>query len=88
MENSSSSHIQIKDKTMSKENNGGPSFHFVETMCCAVFTGMMIRDYFAAKALSAYSINLSDEYEPVEYASAIARDCYIMADAMLKEREK
>jgi hypothetical protein len=46
-------------------------------------TGMTLRDYFAAKALSGL-INYSPE--PSEHES-IARLCYSLADAMLKARE-
>jgi hypothetical protein len=45
--------------------------------------GMTLRDYFAAKAvqgLLAGTLKSSD-------TSLIARDCYAMADAMLKARE-
>jgi hypothetical protein len=69
---------------MSNANTGGPAFPFV---CDADFdygTGMTLRDYFAAKAMQgllAGSLKSSDTH-------LIARDCYAMADAMLKERNK
>jgi hypothetical protein len=45
--------------------------------------GMTLRDYFAAKAMQgllAGTLKSSD-------TSLIARDCYAMADAMIKARE-
>ncbi len=47
------------------------------------FTGMTLRDYFAAQALSGL-INYSPE--PSEH-EAIAKLCYSLADAMMKARE-
>ena len=43
--------------------------------------GMTLRDYFAAKALPRVM-------QDGKSFSAIARDAYLMADAMLKEREQ
>jgi hypothetical protein len=42
--------------------------------------GMTLRDYFAAKAMQALAQG--------NYFDATARQAYMMADAMLKEREK
>ena len=44
--------------------------------------GMTLRDYFAAAALSSrgmYGANIRE--------NAVAKECYIIADAMLKARE-
>ena len=53
------------------------------------FTGMTLRDYFAAAALPAL---LASEEMPVtnatKYADATARAAYCMADAMIAERAK
>ena len=47
------------------------------------FEGMTLRDYFAAKALTTFKIgNLAGYYE--DYA----KSAYMMADAMLLERNK
>lgn len=46
--------------------------------------GMTLRDYFAAAALQglmAGSLNTDD-------CDAIAKDCYLLADAMIQERSK
>ena len=52
-------------------------------------TGMTLRDYFAAKALPSAIIDWSSTggIEDPEIVEVIARDCYLMADAMLKARE-
>jgi hypothetical protein len=66
---------------MSNINTGGPAFptpaHNLQN------DGMTLRDYFAAKAMQgllAGSLKSSDTH-------LIARDCYAMADAMIKARE-
>ena len=75
-------------------NTGGPAFPYV---CDADFdygTGMTLRDYFAAKAMQAilrgYDVVTSFEdeevNEPEGMPNLIAKDAYIMADAMLKAR--
>jgi len=50
--------------------------------------GMDLRDYFAAKAMQGYLASYPLESEPVKFATAIARDCYLLADAMLEARSK
>jgi hypothetical protein len=51
--------------------------------------GMTLRDYFAAKALPSVIIDWSSTggLEDPEIVEVIARDCYSMADAMMKARE-
>ena len=52
--------------------------------------GMTLRDYFAAKALPSVIddwLNTGDIFQDPEIAEVIGRDCYIVADAMLKARE-
>ena len=52
---------------------------------------MTLRDYFAAKAMHAVItdwLNTGDIFQDEEIAEVIARDCYIVADAMLKAREQ
>jgi hypothetical protein len=48
-----------------------------------VYKGMLLRDYFAAKAMQ--SMNSRPDYEDVP-AGAIALDAYALADAMMKAR--
>lgn len=77
---------------MNKTNTGGPAFPsgLKETDTDTVeslHTGMTLRDYFAAKALPtviADWLQTGDIFPDMEIAEVIARDCYIVADAMLK----
>ena len=46
--------------------------------------GMELRDYFAAMALTTFPI----EIKPVNTTKSIAEKCYVMADEMMKAREK
>jgi hypothetical protein len=70
------------------KNTGGPAFPVNQQLPEGMAnltpeTGMTLRDYFAAKAMQgllAGTLKSSD-------LSLIARDCYQMADAMLKARE-
>jgi len=56
------------------------------------YSGMTIRDYFAAKALeSPFLATMEFEGEEerwVEYAKKIAKHAGIVADAMMEERKK
>ena len=73
---------------MNDKNTGGPAFPVNQQLPEGMAnltpeTGMTLRDYFAAKAMQgllAGTLKSSD-------LSLIARDCYQMADAMLKARE-
>jgi hypothetical protein len=73
---------------MINTNTGGPAFPVNQQLPEGMAnltpeTGMTLRDYFAAKAMQgllAGTLKSSD-------TSLIARDCYAMADAMLKARE-
>ena len=46
--------------------------------------GMDLRDYFAAKAMAARGFTV----RPYDTTEETAKDCYRMADAMLKARRK
>ncbi len=51
-------------------------------------TGMTLRDYFAARAMQAYSSHaLPDEPWAMETLKSRAKLAYIQADAMLKARD-
>jgi len=72
---------------MNDTNTGGPAFPFEyfdeQLQRARVIHGMTLRDYFAAKAMQgllAGSLKSSETH-------LIARDCYAMADAMLKARK-
>ena len=62
------------------KSTGGPAFPIGIPEAKIVYTGLSIRDYFAAKAMQA----LMRE----NYFESTARNAYHMADAMLKERLK
>ena len=47
-------------------------------------SGMTLRDYFAAAALKGQAHRFA---HPHEYRELLARDCYDIADAMIKARE-
>jgi len=63
-------------------NTGGPAFpaHFYDGRS----TGMTLRDYFAAKALEQHGFLT----KPYDTTDETAKNCYRMADAMLKAREQ
>jgi hypothetical protein len=53
--------------------------------------GMTLRDYFAAKAMQAVItdwLNTGDIFQDAEIPEVIARDCYLVADAMLEARNQ
>lgn len=80
---------------MSNTNNGGPAFPqpdmSADVDVIQGHPGMTLRDYFAAKAMSAYIATYPCpglEYnEPQPAACDIAADAYAMANAMLSARE-
>jgi hypothetical protein len=64
-------------------------FAFPSTGPVASTTGMTLRDYFAAKAMSALVTASGDSEGLVEYVEEIvAQSAYKMADAMLAEGAK
>ena len=74
----------IKGGKMSNQpiNDGGPAFPTMDPNEHYRLMGMTLRDYFAAAALSSrgmYGANIRE--------NAVAKECYIIADAMLKARE-
>lgn len=73
---------------MNDINDGGPAFPGFNYVSTNVHEGMDLRDYFAAKAMQGYLIQNTENFEPVEFASAIAEHSYILADAMIKARRK
>ena len=77
---------------MSKTNTGGPAFPRSGDFNAQ--TGMALRDYFAAKAmqsiLPSYQNVFDDETgsdDDPTFPELLAKDAYVMADAMLKARE-
>lgn len=85
-----------------KKTDGGPAFPVSQEesrgKVAGIYGGMTLRDYFAVKAMHALfsnptvkSINKkTGEFvvEPDKKAPSIAKDAYLIADAMLAEREK
>lgn len=84
-------------------NTGGPAFpkagnefSEMEWVPAAAESGMTLRDYFAAKAMQTimHSYDMIDSFSDDEVKEAesfqylMAKDAYIMADAMLKARGK
>ena len=73
---------------MSNKLDGGPAFPFTtecdETKPNQILsTGMMLRDYFAATALSGLLQYSNDSYDD----DAIAQLAYSLADAMMEARK-
>ena len=74
---------------MNTKDTGGHAFPWTG----AGVEGMTLRDYFAAKAIqailhhydSAFDDETADE-DDVPFPELLAKDAYIMADAMLKVR--
>jgi len=71
-------------------DTGGPAFP-AQDHHGQKFTGMTLRDYFAAKAMQGWLASFSCESRhPTESGGAkyVAAASYAMADAMLAERNK
>jgi hypothetical protein len=75
---------------MSEIKTGGPAFPWG-----TAWSGMTLRDYFAAKAMQAilptYNNVFDDETggdDDPTFPELLAKDAYTMADAMLKAREQ
>ena len=72
-------------------NDGGPAFpsKFKDVSGEPfVFTGMTLRDYFAAKALAGGIREFFSAGDAWDGYEDFAESCYHMADAMLKARER
>jgi hypothetical protein len=81
---------------MSTQNDGGPAFprgahpqwneySSIQTPSYTPQSGMTLRDYFAAAALTGLCTHVPAQRFP---GQVIARMCYARADAMLAERAK
>ena len=64
---------------------GGPAFPTEHTDTSGLYDGMMLRDYFAAKAMQGL---LACPATTTRNENMYACDAYRMADAMLKAREQ
>lgn len=67
-------------------NNGRP--HFEDSEVSGDQEGMALRDYFAAKAMAAFTVALKNTGATDVTPEVLARASYQQADAMLKERNK
>lgn len=72
---------------MSNTNNGGPAFPLqsIGPEFSPGYSGMTLRDYFAAKAMQV-DYKLANNFADPEWRYGIALDAYKMADAMLRAR--
>lgn len=72
-----------------KKNDGGPAFprgfDFEKFSNCIDVEGMTLRDWFAGQAIMGHS-RKSDWYD--FETGAIAKNAYLLADAMIAERDK
>ena len=69
---------------MKKEIPAFPVFPDTGGGHAATFHGMSLRDYFAAKAMQ----GLISEFSSEGWQRIVARNAYVVADEMLKVREK
>jgi len=69
---------------MTKPNNGGPAFAHGGSDLDAPQEGMTLRDYFAGQALAGSFATALDHGDS---PSNVATAAYLMADAILRERE-
>ena len=66
------------------KDTGGPAFP-TTVYSNESYQGMTLRDYFAAKALQGFLVDISCEPDDLP---SLAVSAYMMADAMLKAREQ
>ena len=74
---------------MSNTNTGGPAFPVQSVYIEDQQTnsqGMTLRDYFAAKAMQGYAQYSAANSKFVFSDQQLAKDAYLIADAMLKAR--
>lgn len=73
----------MNDKYGYLSSNGGPAFPGIYERC-GEYSGMTLRDYFAAKAMQGW---ISCGARAVNTREKIAEESYKIADAMLLARE-
>ncbi len=71
---------------MTERDTGGRAFPWCGDLneCPTINLGMTLRDYFAAKAMQGMCAGLQRGDDP----DAVPQFAYMLADAMLKERDK
>ena len=75
----------LQESKVDSTNTGGPAFP-TTVYSNESFQGMTLRDYFAAKAMDV-ALNQTKDYYGLQMDD-MAKWCFQMADAMLKERAK
>jgi hypothetical protein len=86
--------MSAENKTAKTPTDGGAAFPVAHSHL--IQSGMSLRDYFAGKAMQvilrsydiASSFEDSEVNDPEGMPTLIAIDAYVMADAMLKARER
>lgn len=80
--------INNEGVNMIPKDTSGPAFHIPGLRQNETFTGMTLRDYFAAKTLSAIiSGSMADGSAfDADAFSVMSKVAYMMADSMLKAR--
>lgn len=73
---------------MSTLNDGGPAFPSHGSMGEVVHEGASLRDYFATHSMHIAWLCMRIDFDDAGSAKAAARLAYMVADAMLAEREK
>lgn len=68
------------------DKTGGPAFPVADD--ASDMPGMTLRDYFAANAMQALTLRLASKEGLIVFDDAVAESAYLMADSMLKAREK
>lgn len=72
---------------MSKIDDGGLAFPVPATEFNERYSGMTLRDYFAAAALQGFLANSSNEFVMLRHVN-LASEAYMVADAMLTARKE
>jgi hypothetical protein len=70
-----------------KKPDNPSAFPLDANACLEEYKGMTLRDYFAAKAMQVYVNTKKDAPDGEDWDEWHAKNAYITADAMLKQRE-
>ncbi len=74
-------------KTRQRPNDPGSDFIISDTVE-AKNPGLTMRDYFAAKALAQLIAAMVESISEPQFEMVLAAQSYLIADAMIEEREK
>ncbi len=74
-------------KTRQRPNDPGSDF-IISDITESKNPGLTLRDYFAAKALAPLIAAMVEDISEPQFEMLLAAQSYLIADAMLKEREK